>query len=60
MQPGGMAGLFFVVDDLEAEFATLVARGVVFDVPPHSEPFGKFAHLRDPDGNRLILRQPSD
>jgi len=57
MQPGGISGLYFVVEDIEAEYATLVSRGVEFDEPPHSERFGKFAHFHDPDGNRLILRQ---
>lgn len=59
MKPGGIEGLYFVVDDIEAEYATLVSRGVEFDKPPYSEPFGKFALFRDPDGNRLILRQPN-
>ena len=59
MKPGGISGLVFVVDDIEAEYAMLVSRGVEFDKPPYSEPFGKFALFRDPDGNRLILRQPA-
>ena len=57
MEPGGISGLYFVVEDIETEYAALVSRGVEFDAPPYSEPFGKFAQFRDPDGNRLILRQ---
>jgi predicted enzyme related to lactoylglutathione lyase len=59
MKPGVIDGLFFVVEDIDAEYATLVSRGVEFDKPPYSEPFGKFALCRDPDGNCLILRQPA-
>src|SRR5271166_6553442 len=55
MRPGGIAGLYFAVDDIDAEYATLASRGVEFDRAPYSEPFGKFAHFRDPDGNRLVL-----
>jgi predicted enzyme related to lactoylglutathione lyase len=57
MKPGSLEGLIFVVDDIEREYAALVARGVAFDRAPHVEPFGKFAQFRDPDGNRLTLRE---
>jgi predicted enzyme related to lactoylglutathione lyase len=57
MTPGGISGLVLVVDDLDTTYAELVARGVVFEKPPYTEPFGKFALLNDPDGNRFVLSQ---
>jgi predicted enzyme related to lactoylglutathione lyase len=57
MKPGGISGLVLVVDDLDATYAALVARGITFEKPPYTEPYGKFALLNDPDGNRLVLSQ---
>jgi predicted enzyme related to lactoylglutathione lyase len=57
MKPGSLGGLIFVVDDIDAEYARLVANGVAFDGEPYTEQFGKFAKFRDPDGNRLTLRE---
>jgi predicted enzyme related to lactoylglutathione lyase len=57
MPPGGLAGLVFQVDDIDATYADMVARGVQFEGPPFTEPYGKFAKFKDPDGNSLILQQ---
>jgi predicted enzyme related to lactoylglutathione lyase len=64
----GTSILYYAVDDIQAEHATLVARGVKFEEPPH-----KIASLgdrdiwmgafRDSEGNMLALmsevRHPS-
>jgi predicted enzyme related to lactoylglutathione lyase len=46
------------VDDLDAMLAQLAADGVV--KTPHREdsPYGRFAWITDPEGNRLELWQP--
>jgi len=57
MKPGGLSGLVLTVDDLDAEYADLVARGVQFEKAPYREAYGKFATLKDPDGNGLVLSE---
>ena len=50
------------VNDLERFVARLKRHGVKVDsieVGPDGEGEGKFTHLRDPDGNRLELWEPS-
>ena len=50
------------VDDLRRFVARLEKRGVRVDPiheGPDAEGIGKFTHLRDPDGNRLELWEPS-
>jgi predicted enzyme related to lactoylglutathione lyase len=61
--PGSAAGpqaamVNYRVDDLEALLAQLEAAGVAID--PHREnyPYGHFAWITDPEGNRLELWQP--
>jgi predicted enzyme related to lactoylglutathione lyase len=56
MKPGGVQGLMFNTDDLDADHAALSAKGVVMSAIG-SEPWGRYATLKDPDGNGLILRQ---
>jgi catechol 2,3-dioxygenase-like lactoylglutathione lyase family enzyme len=59
MRPGGISGLEFEVDDIEAEYATLISRGVPFEGPPSTHSWGTFASFTDADENRLIFsRQP--
>ena len=51
------------VDDLEALVRQLNAEGIVTEpiaVQRDAEGYGKFTHLKDPDGNRIELWQPSD
>jgi len=46
----------FHVPELESYYTTLVAKGVKFDHPPMTLPFGGvITNLRDPDGNRITL-----
>jgi predicted enzyme related to lactoylglutathione lyase len=46
------------VDDLDALLAKLAAAGVWIDPKRQDEGFGKFAWIRDLDGNRVELWQP--
>jgi predicted enzyme related to lactoylglutathione lyase len=56
--PAQQAMINYRVDDLDALLATLAAAGVWID--PHREDFayGRFAWIKDCDGNRLELWQP--
>lgn len=51
--------LNFRVRDLDRMVAQLRAAGIAVDVDPQSYPYGRFAHLNDPEGNRLELWQPA-
>ena len=56
-EPGSVAGLQLVVDDIEAAHAELSARGIeVGDVQDF--PWGRFVFFSDPDGNRWSVQQP--
>lgn len=57
MPPGSLRGLVIDCEDLDAEYQTLVDRGVVFMGPPTQQPGGLFAMLSDPDGNVMALHQ---
>ena len=46
------------VDDLDALLVQLEAAGVEIDPKRDSGPYGKFAWITDPEGNRLELWQP--
>ena len=46
------------VDDLDALLAKLAAAGVWIDPKRQDEGYGKFAWIKDCDGNRLELWQP--
>ena len=57
MQPGGLQGVMLNVTDIDADHATLSARGLpLSDI--REEPWGRYAMFSDPDGNGWILRQP--
>lgn len=65
MQPGAGAGwdhLALEVADIDAAYAELTARGVLFHVPPKpfppAAPSVRIAFFKDPDGNVLELVQP--
>ncbi len=57
MPAGSQKGLVFVVDDLEADMATLRERGLELGVVDES-PWGRMLTLHDIDGNALVLHQP--
>ncbi|MQX36076.1 VOC family protein [Roseospira navarrensis] len=53
---GRFVGLSIEVEDAEAAYAALTARGVAFDRPPEVQPWGGVrADFRDPSGNVLTL-----
>ena len=51
--------LNFRVRDLDRMTAQLRAAGIAVDVDPKAYPYGRFAHLADPEGNRIELWQPT-
>jgi catechol 2,3-dioxygenase-like lactoylglutathione lyase family enzyme len=58
-QVAGRVGFFLRVDDFAASHARLTARGVRFDGPPRTEPYGRVAVFRDVAGNRWDLLGPA-
>ncbi len=48
----------FRVDDLDGLLAKLEAAGVRIDPKRDDYPYGKFAWIWDPDGNRIELWEP--
>ena len=44
-------------DDFDAEIARLQSRGVKFAMEPTPTPICKFAIIRDPDGNRILIHK---
>lgn len=59
---GGWAHLALEVADVDAAYATLLARGVPFHIPPEDFPADapavRIAFCTDPDGNSIELVQP--
>lgn len=51
--------LCITVDDVDAAYAKLTARGVPFVKAPHDRPVWalRVAHFRDPDGNLIEISQ---
>ncbi|MGH9410709.1 MAG: VOC family protein [Vicinamibacterales bacterium] len=54
------AALILTVDDVDAEYARLTAKGARFIAPPQNQDaWGiRAAHLRDPDGNLIEIFSP--
>lgn len=48
----------FRVDDLDALLEKLEAAGVRIDPTRDNQPYGKFAWIWDPEGNRIELWEP--
>lgn len=59
-RPGQRWMVNFRVRDLDAMAAQFRAAGVEVDVEPTAYPNGRFAHLDDPEGNRIELWQPAE
>jgi catechol 2,3-dioxygenase-like lactoylglutathione lyase family enzyme len=57
MPPGSLRGLVLTSDDIQAEYETLLAKGVRFDGPPQRRPWATETVLHDPDGNSIVLQQ---
>jgi predicted enzyme related to lactoylglutathione lyase len=56
MPPGGVVGLILRTDDIEADRAKLLERGVEVDEIQET-PWGRFAGFNDPDGNGWSLQE---
>jgi predicted enzyme related to lactoylglutathione lyase len=56
--PAQRAMINYRVDDLEALLAQLRAANVPIDPNQESAPYGHFAWITDPEGNRVELWQP--
>ncbi|MDP9364872.1 MAG: VOC family protein [Chloroflexota bacterium] len=56
MPAGSVTGLVLGCDDVDATYAELAARGVVFKGAVESAPWGRFATFDDPDGNGWVLQ----
>lgn len=54
--PGSMRNVQVVVDDADAALAYLRERGVEAD-GVDEQPWGRFVHFADPDGNAWALQQ---
>lgn len=48
----------YIVDDLDALLGRLSQAGVAIDPKRQDEPYGRFAWIYDPDGNKIELWQP--
>ncbi len=48
----------YIVDDLDVLLERLQKEGVKIDPKRQNAPFGKFAWIYDPDGNKIELWQP--
>lgn len=66
MTAGSLHGLFLETDDLEKEIEQLNRKGIVIGIfgddgfhpgKIDDSPWGKFAHITDPDGNALVIHQ---
>ncbi|MFI5662850.1 VOC family protein [Streptomyces sp. NPDC051684] len=54
---GAGGTLFLETDDCKAAYDELSARGVAFNDPPTSQPYGIDTSFRDPSGNNIRLTQ---
>jgi lactoylglutathione lyase len=54
---GGFTNFIFAVDDIQATYDALSARGVEFADMPSQQPWGWWATIKDPDGNLIGLHQ---
>lgn len=59
MEPGSLDNLQMVIADAHATYADLVARGIDAG-EVDDQPWGRFLHLTDPDGNGWHLQQLPD
>ena len=57
MQPGSLQALQAVVESATDSLADLTARGVAAQ-GVDEQPWGRFVHFADPDGNSWTLQEP--
>jgi lactoylglutathione lyase len=55
----GGTGVYFHVDDVDAAYQELRARGYTFNEEPYDIPVGRLVTLNDPDGNIVGLEDRS-
>jgi catechol 2,3-dioxygenase-like lactoylglutathione lyase family enzyme len=55
MMPGSMTGTVLEVNDLDATYAELQARGLALSAIDDA-PWGRYATFTDPDGNGFVLQ----
>lgn len=56
MQPGSMKGIVFETDDLDADVAALIVKGIDLGDGVQDQPWGRYVTFDDPDGNGIILQ----
>jgi catechol 2,3-dioxygenase-like lactoylglutathione lyase family enzyme len=54
---GAGGTLFLETDDCQASYDELTARGLTFNDPPTTQPYGIDTSFRDPSGNNIRLTQ---
>ena len=55
----GMVRVIFYVDDVDAMYARVLARGFEPEAPPRDAEWGeRYFHLTDPDGHALSFARP--
>jgi len=54
---GAGGTLFLETDDCQASYDELSARGLTFNDPPTTQPYGIDTSFRDPSGNKIRLTQ---
>lgn len=55
-EPGSFHGLILETEDIEKEITALKEKGVEL-TEMDDTPWGKFVHLKDPDGNGLSIHE---
>lgn len=58
MPAGSLRGLVLNTPDLDAALATFKGAGLATS-PVETQPWARYVTFKDPDGNGLILQQPS-
>jgi catechol 2,3-dioxygenase-like lactoylglutathione lyase family enzyme len=57
--PAGSARIIFYVDDVDAMYAHVLARGMTPEAAPRDATWGeRYFHLTDPDGHALSFARP--
>ena len=57
-RPSAEPELWWSVDDLDATYADLMAKGVKSVEAPSDRPFGRVCSVSDPAGNTIFLQKP--
>ena len=52
---GTFIGISMECDDVQKTYDELTAKGVEFEKPPKTEPWGVMAIMKDSEGNQIVL-----